>query len=127
GGQIMPPVMGAAAFLIAEYLAIPYAEVALAAAIPACLYYLALFVQVDLEAARLGLAGLPREQIPRLRGIMRGGWVFLVPLGVLIYTLMLASWEAGKAGMLAMVTTFAVGAIQKATPPRRRATLAADR
>ena len=123
GGQIMPPVMGAAAFLIAEYLAIPYGEVALAAAIPACLYYLALFVQVDLEAAKLGLAGLPREQIPVLRGIMRGGWVFLVPLAVLIYTLMLANWEAGKAGMLAMVTTFAVGAIQKVTRPSARAIL----
>ncbi|PYM36721.1 MAG: C4-dicarboxylate ABC transporter permease, partial [Candidatus Rokuibacteriota bacterium] len=54
GGQIMPPVMGAAAFLIAEYLSIPYGEVALAALIPACLYYLALFVQVDLEAAKNG-------------------------------------------------------------------------
>ena len=117
GGQIMPPVMGAAAFLIAEYLAIPYGEVALAAAIPACLYYLALFVQVDLEAAKLGLAGLPRARHPALRGIMRRGWVFLVPLGVLIYTLMLASWEAGKAGMLAMVSTFAVGALQKETRP----------
>ncbi len=87
GGQIMPPVMGAAAFLMAEYLSIPYGQIALAATIPACLYYLALFVQVDLEAAKLGLAGLPREQIPRLRPVMRLGWVFLVPLAVLTYTL----------------------------------------
>ena len=117
GGQIMPPVMGAAAFLMAEYLSLPYGHVALAAAIPACLYYLALFVQVDLEAAKLGLAGLPREQIPRLGPVLRLGWVFLVPLGVLVYTLMLAGWEAGQAGMLAVGVTLLVGALQKATRP----------
>src|SRR6266550_4822317 len=105
GGQIMPPVMGAAAFLIAEYLSIPYGEVALAALIPACLYYLALFVQVDLEAAKNGIVGLPRRQLPRVGDIMRRGWVFLVPLLVLLYTLMIDRWEAGKAGMLAVVTT----------------------
>jgi TRAP transporter 4TM/12TM fusion protein len=115
GGQIMPPVMGAAAFLIAEFLGISYGQVALAAAIPACLYYLALFAQVDLEAAQRGLAGLPREQLPRLGAVMRQGWVFLIPLGLLIYTLMIAGWEAGPAGMGAVVATFAVGAFQRQT------------
>ncbi len=123
GGQLMPPVMGAAAFLIAEYLAIPYGQVALAAAIPACLYYLALFVQVDLEAARHGLRGLPREQIPAFRTVMRRGWVFLVPLLVLVYTLMYATWEAGQAGMLAVAVTLAVGALQKETRPSWRGLL----
>src|SRR6184192_2066254 len=120
GGQIMPPVMGAAAFLIAEYLSIPYGEVALAALIPACLYYLALFVQVDLEAAKNGIVGLPRRQLPRVGDIMRRGWVFLVPLLSLLYTLMLANWDAGKAGMLAVVTTFLVGTLQKETRPTWR-------
>ncbi len=120
GGQIMPPVMGAAAFLIAEYLSIPYGQVALAAAIPAALYYLALFVQVDLEAAKLGLAGLRADEIPRFRTVIRRGWVFLVPLGGLVYTLMIANWEAGKAGMLAVALTFAVGALQKETRPTWR-------
>jgi TRAP transporter 4TM/12TM fusion protein len=117
GGQIMPPVMGAAAFLMAEYLSMPYGQIALAAAIPAGLYYLALFTQVDLEAAKLGLSGLPRENIPRLRSVMKLGWVFLAPLTVLTYTLMVAGWEAGQAGMLAVVVTLAVGALQKATRP----------
>jgi TRAP transporter 4TM/12TM fusion protein len=117
GGQIMPPVMGAAAFLIAEYLSISYGQVALAAAIPAGLYYLALFVQVDLEAARLGLVGRPPAEIPPLRRVMRRGWVFLVPLALLVYTLMLAHWEAGRAGMLAVAATFAIGALQKETRP----------
>ena len=120
GGQIMPPVMGAAAFLIAEYLGLSYGQVALAAAIPAALYYLALFVQVDLEAAKHGLAGLAREEIPRLRTIVRRGWVFLIPLTVLVYTLMVSRWEAGRAGMLAVVVTFVVGAIQKETRPTWR-------
>ena len=117
GGQIMPPVMGVAAFLIAEFLNIPYGEVALAAVIPACLYYLALFVQVDLEAAKHGLTGLPRSELPRLAPVMRRGWVFIVPLAVLIYTLMIAGWEAGKSGMAAVIATFAVGFIQKETRP----------
>jgi TRAP transporter 4TM/12TM fusion protein len=117
GGQIMPPVMGAAAFLMAEFLNISYGQVALAAAIPACLYYLALFVQVDLEAAKHGLAGLPAEQVPKLRNVMRRGWVFLIPLAVLVFALMVADWDAGKAGMAAVVTVFVVGALQKETRP----------
>ncbi len=112
GGQIMPPVMGVAAFLIAEFLAIPYSEVALAAVIPALLYYLALFVQVDLEAAKHGLAGLPRAQLPKFGAIMRRGWSFLIPLLVLVYTLMIAVWQAGKAGMAAVIATLIVGAFQ---------------
>jgi TRAP transporter 4TM/12TM fusion protein len=123
GGQIMPPVMGAAAFLIAEYLSIPYGQVALAAALPAALYYLALFVQIDLEAAKLGLTGLPRADLPRMREVLRQGWVFLVPLGVLLYTLMIGSWEAGKAGMLAVAVTLLVGCLQKSTRPSRRGLL----
>ncbi|MGH8697620.1 MAG: TRAP transporter permease, partial [Burkholderiales bacterium] len=125
GGQIMPPVMGVAAFLIAEFLSIPFGEVALAAAIPACLYYLALFTQVDLEAAKHGLAGLPRSQLPRVREVMRRGWVFFVPLGVLVYTLMVAVWEPGRAGMAAVLATLLVGLLQKATRPSIAALLKA--
>jgi TRAP transporter 4TM/12TM fusion protein len=117
GGQITPPVMGAAAFLMAEFLNLPYGQIALAAAIPAALYYLALFTQVDLEAAKHNLGGLPREQIPNFSGVMRFGWVFLFPLGFLIYVLMFDNWEAGKAGMATVVLTFAVGFLQKETRP----------
>jgi TRAP transporter 4TM/12TM fusion protein len=117
GGQITPPVMGAAAFLMAEFLNIPYGQIALAAAIPAALYYLALFTQVDLEAAKYGLAGLPADQIPKFRGVMRLGWVFVFPLGFLIYALMFESWEAGKAGIATVILTFLVGTLQKDTRP----------
>ncbi len=117
GGQITPPVMGAAAFLMAEFLNIPYGQIALAAAVPAALYYLALFTQVDLEAAKHGLGGLPANQIPKFRGVMRLGWVFLIPLGFLIYVLMWENWEAGKAGMATVLLTFTVGVFQKETRP----------
>jgi TRAP transporter 4TM/12TM fusion protein len=123
GGQIMPPVMGAAAFLMAEFLNIPYGQIALAAAVPALLYYLALFTQVDLEAAKYGLGGLPAAEIPKFRGVMRLGWVFLFPLGFLIYTLMFENWEAGKAGMTTVVLTFIVGALQKETRPTLKGVL----
>ncbi len=113
GGQIMPPVMGVAAFLIAEFLAIPYSQVALAAVVPALLYYLALFVQVDLEAAKHGLRGLPAAELPRLAPVMRRGWAFLLPLAVLLYTLMIAVWEAGKAGMAAVIAMLVIGALQR--------------
>ncbi|MBI2204661.1 MAG: TRAP transporter fused permease subunit [Candidatus Rokubacteria bacterium] len=122
GGQIMPPVMGAAAFLMAEYLGAPYGTIALAALLPALLYYLALFTQVDLEAARHGLVGLPADQLPRLRAVMRSGWVFVVPLAVLVHTLMIAGWDAAKSGMLAVAVTFAVGAVfRESRPSVRRA------
>jgi TRAP transporter 4TM/12TM fusion protein len=117
GGQIVPPVMGAAAFLIAEFLNLPYGEVALAAAVPALLYYLALFTQVDLEAAKHGLGGLAADQIPKFRGVMRFGWAFMFPLGFLVYVLMFANWEAGKAGITTVILTFLVGALQKETRP----------
>jgi TRAP transporter 4TM/12TM fusion protein len=117
GGQIMPPVMGAAAFLIAEYLNLSYGEVALAAAIPAGLYYLALFVQVDLEAAKRGLAGLPPAELPRLGAVLRRGGIFAIPLAVLVYTLMLAAWEPGLAGLAAAGAALLVGFLGRATRP----------
>lgn len=125
GGQITPPVMGAAAFLMAEFLNIPYGQIALAAAIPAALYYLALFTQIDLEAAKRGIVGLPRNEIPRFRDVIRLGWVFLIPLAILVYTLMVINWEAGKAGMVAVIGVLAVGALQKATRPSFKKIVAA--
>jgi TRAP transporter 4TM/12TM fusion protein len=99
GGQIAPPVMGATAFIIAEFLEIPYGEVALAALLPAILYFLVLFMQVDGIAVRFGLKGLAKEQLPRAGKVLMAGWVFLVPLGVLIYVLIGLGYRAGLAGM----------------------------
>lgn len=111
GGQIMPPVMGIAAFIIAENLGVSYGEIALAALVPAVLYFAALFLQVHLEARRHGLAALPRDQIEGLGGVLRKGWPFLLPLVVLIYTLVFAHWNAGRSGVAAAATALVVGLV----------------
>ena len=109
GGQIMPPVMGAAAFLIAEYLAIPYAQVALAAFVPALLYYIALFIQVDLLAARNGIYGMPPAELPRLLPVLRRSAGFVVPLTVLIIWMFFLNRRPEEAGLLAVVAALVVG------------------
>ena len=87
-GQLMPPIMGAAAFIIAEYLALPYIDVVKAAVIPAVVSYFALFYITHLEASKLGMSGLPEEEIPKLKTVLKNGFYFLIPLVVLLYELM---------------------------------------
>jgi TRAP transporter 4TM/12TM fusion protein len=101
GGQIAPPVMGAAAFLMAEYLQVPYADVMIAAIIPAFLFYAALFIQVDLESAKLGILGAPRESLPSLSKVLREGWHFLIPFIVLVGGLLWWNLEAEYAALMA--------------------------
>jgi TRAP transporter 4TM/12TM fusion protein len=101
GGQLMPPVMGAAAFLMAEFLQVPYGAVVVAAVIPAFMYYVSLFMQVDLEAAALGIAGTPKDRLPALRAVLRDGWHFLAPFAVIIAGLLVFRMEAEYAALLA--------------------------
>jgi len=109
GGQIMPPVMGAAAFLIAEYLGIPYSQVALAALVPAILYYVTLFIQVDLLAARKGMIGLPRAELPQLGRVMRRCSGFVVPLAILIVWMFFLNRRAEESGLLATLSALIIG------------------
>jgi TRAP transporter 4TM/12TM fusion protein len=104
GGQLMPPVMGVAAFVMAEFLRVPYSEVALAATIPAILFYVALFIQVDLEAARTRILPLEPSQIPKISTVLRRGWHFPIPFVVLIYALFWLNYEAEFAGLFAIAT-----------------------
>jgi TRAP transporter 4TM/12TM fusion protein len=87
GGQIMPPIMGAAAFLMAEILEISYTEVVVAAIVPALLYYVAVFVYADLEAAKKNILPVPENLIPPLLKTLKEGWFFMLPFAVLIYAL----------------------------------------
>ena len=87
GGQLMPPIMGASAFVMAEFLEIAYAEVVIAALVPAVLYYTALFIVSDLEAARTRIARVDERALPRARAILKAGWFFPLPFGVLVYAL----------------------------------------
>ena len=89
GGQLMPPIMGAAAFVMAEFLAVPYAQVALWALIPALLYYVAVFLAVHFEAKRHHLAGVPRSELPRFLTVMSQRGHLFVPIFVVLYGLIL--------------------------------------
>jgi len=114
GGQIMPPVMGAAAFIMAEFLGVPYLKVALAAIVPAFLYYFAVMVQVHLEASRLGLEGLPREQLPKLGALLKKKGHLLLPLAGIVYFL-LSGYTPLKAAFNGILITVAVSYLNRET------------
>ncbi len=99
GGAIMPPVMGAAAFVMTEFLGISYGAVVLAALVPALAYYATLLVQVDLRAIKEGLKGLPQEDLPPVGPVLREGWVYLIPIVVLIGSIFLLNAEAATAAL----------------------------
>ncbi|HUG77849.1 MAG TPA: TRAP transporter fused permease subunit [Burkholderiales bacterium] len=100
GGQIMPPVMGAAAFLMAENLQVRYAAVALAALLPAFLFYVSVFTQVDLEAARHRIGGIERSLLPRPGRVLRAGWFFVVPFVALFYLMFEHNMRAEESVLL---------------------------
>ncbi|MEE2957068.1 MAG: TRAP transporter fused permease subunit [Pseudomonadota bacterium] len=101
GGQIAPPVMGATAFIIAEFLEVPYGDVVIAALLPAIIYFYVLFLQVDGVAARFGLEGIPKNELPKIGKVLFSGWPYLIPLAVMIYFLIGLGYRAGLSGMYA--------------------------
>ena len=112
GGQFMPPIMGAAAFLMAEFLEMDYADIVIAAIIPALLYYFAIFVQVDLVAARERIKFVA-EQLPRARTVLAEGWHFIVPFAVLLYALYVMHTEAEIAALYAVATIMGLGMLRR--------------
>ena len=93
GGVLMPPIMGATAFVIASWLSRPYVEIMLAAAIPSLLYFFGLFVQIDAYSARRGLKGLPRAERPQVLQTLREGWLYIAVFALLIYLMVAFRWE----------------------------------
>ncbi len=93
GGTLMPPVMGAVAFIMAEFLNVPYGDIVIAAAVPSILFYVALVVQVDCYAAVNDLRGQPEEEIPKMWDTLKDGWFYLFSLGLLVYLLVVARLE----------------------------------
>lgn len=114
GGQIMPPIMGAAAFVMVEFLNIPYVEIAKAAAIPALLYFTGVFIMVHFEARKSGLMGLPKENLPRLKDVLLKQGYLILPL-VLIFWLMDAGFSPSRAAIYAMVMSWVFGLFKKET------------
>ena len=112
GGQIMPPIMGAAAFLMAEYMGVPYATVALKAILPAVLYFAGIYIAVHLEAQKLGLRGIPREELPQMRVLMKQIYL-LAPLIVLVVLVSTNTFTMQFSASVAIFAAIAVGALNR--------------
>ena len=123
GGAIMPPVMGAAAFVMTEFLGIPYSSVVLAALVPALAYYATLLLQVDLRALRVGLKGVPAEELPPLAPVLREGWVYLIPIVALVGLIFFYDTDVAIAALYAaaanlVLVLFLPGRWQRLRPSR---------
>lgn len=108
GGQLMPPVMGVAAFIMAEFLQVPYSKVCIAAIIPSLLYYGALFIEADLEAGRYGISRVPKEKIPPALPVIKSGWFFSVPFIVLVITIFFLNYPIQQSALLACAIVVAL-------------------
>ena len=127
GGQIMPPIMGAAAFLMADYVQIPYGQIVLKAILPAVLYFAGIFISVHLEAKKLGLRGLKREELPKIRPLLKQVYL-LLPLVLLIYLVSTSTKSIQYAAAIAIVAAVVVSMFNKGnriTPKRLLEALAA--
>lgn len=113
GGTITPPVMGAAAFLIAEFVGVPYSQVVLVAIVPALLYYLGLFVQVDLNASKENRQGLPPEKMDSLIKVLLSGWPYIISLLVLVYCLFVLYLQPQASVLYALVALLVLVTLSK--------------
>ncbi|MBQ9022106.1 MAG: TRAP transporter permease [Eggerthellaceae bacterium] len=110
GGQIMPPIMGAAAFLMAEYMGIPYIEVAAKAVIPALLYFAGIFITVHLEAKKLGLQGIPLDQLPKVSYLVKNSYLIL-PLVLLVWLVASGTRTMAVSAAISILGAMIIGAI----------------
>ncbi|KYH32208.1 TRAP transporter permease [Neomoorella mulderi] len=118
GGLIMPPVMGAAAFIMAEIVGISYWSIVVAAIIPALLYYVGLYIAVDLRARRRQLSGLPREDVPRFGEVLRqNGWVYITPLAVLVLLLGIYQYSPARACFWSIVILISLCSVKRELRP----------
>ena len=127
GGQIMPPIMGAAAFLMADYVQVPYGEIVVKAILPAVLYFAGIFISVHLEAKKLGLRGLTKEELPKIKPLLKQVYL-LIPMLLLIYLVGTSQRSIQYAAAIAIVATIVVSLFNKEhriTPKRILEALAA--
>ncbi len=114
GGQIMPPVMGAAAFVMAEFTGIPYITICLYAMIPALLYYFSLFMSIHFMAGKMGLKGIPKEELPRLKNVLAARGHMFIPLGIMVY-MMIAGFTPMYACIYSTVAVVILSMLRKET------------
>jgi len=115
GGQLMPPVMGAAAFIMVEIMGRPYADIMAAGALPALLYFLAVFAMVDFQVAKQGIRGIPRAELESPWEIFKEGWHLLVPLILLLYLLVIVRYTPTLSAFYAAMAIIAVSYLRRTT------------
>lgn len=115
GGQLLPPIMGAAAFIMAEMLGVKYGAIVISATIPALLYYLGILVQVQLRASKKNLKGIPKEDLPKVRDVMRERGHLLIPIVFLLYMLLFSGATVIFSAFWAIVATIVVSMARKST------------
>ena len=115
GGQILPPIMGAAAFIMAETIGVPYTTVALAAIVPALLYYISLIAQIHLRATRMGLKGISRDSLPAVRDVLKSQGHLLLPLVFLLYMLFFSGRTILFSAFLTILVTIVIAMLRKST------------
>jgi len=114
GGIVMPPIMGAVAFVMAEVLQVPYVTIIIAAAIPSFLYFFCLFIQVDAHAARHGIVGTPKEECPRFGEVMKEGWFYIAAIALLIY-IVVVMWREAQAAWITTLVLLIMTMFKKST------------
>jgi TRAP transporter 4TM/12TM fusion protein len=115
GGQLMPPVMGAVIFVMADFLQVPYIEICYVALIPALIYYFCMFMGIHFEACRLGLKSLPASDLPSFRNTIKAGWLYFIPILVLIYLMFGLKYTPELSSLWATVSLILVTAFRKTT------------
>jgi len=113
GGQIMPPIMGSVIFVLCEYIGMPYGQVIIYAFLPACLYYLALFIMVDLNAAKMGIKGIPRSELPSFFATAKQGWWYLIPIAVLLFCMIALTLSPEKSAIIALFSLIVISQFRK--------------
>ncbi len=114
GGIVMPPVMGAVAFVMAQILQVPYVTIIISAAVPSFFYFFCLFIQVDAYAARKGIVGTPKEDCPKFSAVMKEGWFYLIAIALLIYIVVIL-WRETHAAWIATAVLLGLTMFRKST------------
>lgn len=114
GGALLPPIMGVGAFVMSEMAGLAYADIIVAATIPAFLYFLSIFCVVDFEAAKNRLEGLPADHLPNLRETLKKGVILLIPLFVLVYCMVFVKVSVTRSALIAMLSIFLIGLVYPA-------------
>lgn len=114
GGQLIPPVMGAACFVMAEYIGVPYSNIMLAGLVPGFLYYMSVFVTVDLRSKKLGLVGMPKEQLPNAKAAMMARGHLLIPFAAVIY-LIIRQYTISFSALMGILLVLVISPLKKET------------